>query len=121
MVQITNLTDAADQTTSVILADGSALEINLNFRPTTKRWTMDFSYGTFIKKAMGLSVHPNLLRRYRNIIPFGIAIVSTDQCDPFKIDDFASGRAKLFILDNTLVTGPGSDLDLVEQEFFSVS
>ena len=117
MKQITTLTASANQQVSVVLEDKSLATLTLTFRPRIQRWTLDASYNSNAKKAAGLmlSVHPNLLRAFRNTWPFGLAVVSTDGADPFRQDDFTTGRISLYILDQT---GSSTDVSDVEEAIF---
>lgn len=99
MLQVDNLSDDASQLTHVVLSDGSLVTLALVYQPATQRWTVDISRNTFAVNGLNLCVHPNLLREFRNIIPFGLAIVSTDGGDPVLIEDFVSGRITLFVLE----------------------
>lgn len=115
MFALNNLTAAGNQTTTAILADGSSVILTFNYRAAIQRWTVDVMRGFFIAKGLGLSTHPNLLRSWRNIIPFGIQIETADGTDPFMADDLQSGRVTINILDGT---NGGTDLTDVEKENF---
>lgn len=101
--QITNLTNFADQLTQLQLPDGSLATFELIYQGATERWIMNVSYLTtpVTINGVGVCCYPNLLRQWREIIPFGIACVTADQTDPFDINDFASGRAAVYLLDET--------------------
>lgn len=98
--QIANLTNFADQLTGLQLPDGTQVTMELIYQGATERWQMNVAYPTLNFVASGLSVccYPNLLRQWQEILPFGIACVTPDQTDPFDINDFASGRAVLYLL-----------------------
>ena len=115
MILIPNLSASANQQFSVLLTDKSVVKLTLVFRPRIQRWVVDVSYSAGAKIANGLmlSQHVNLLRTFRGVWPFGLAVVSTDGADPFKIDDFSSGRILLYVLDNT--AGSTADVDYVEE------
>ena len=95
---INNLTNYADQVTVVQLSDGSSASIEFIFNGTTEAWTANITYGNTTINSLGLCCYPNILRQWRNIIPFGLAIVTTDQTNPFDINDFASGRVLVYVL-----------------------
>lgn len=113
MNQINNLTDQADQLTRLILADGSLVNVELIFTAATARWIMNVTWpappagsitlpeGTFQANGIGIAVMPNLLRQWREVIPFGIACLTTDGADPVNVDDFITGRAQLYLLSET--------------------
>lgn len=111
MTLIDNLTDAADQTTTLILPDNTAATLRLRFRPRTQRWVADVGYTANNFQANGLNVCalPNILRPWRRIIPFGLAVVTPGfLTDPFQLEDFLTGRATVYLLDT-------SDVAAVEQ------
>ena len=96
--QITNLTNFADQVTQLQLEDGTVATMELIYQGTTERWVMNISYGTEVINGIGLCTLPNVLRQWKNILPFGISCVTADQTDPFDINDFANGRVLIFLL-----------------------
>ena len=115
MVQITSLTNLAIQELNLRLDDGSTLTLTLYYRPTAQRWIFDCSYSNWAVKGQNLCVHPNILRNWRKIIPFGLTITSSDGADPFDQDDFVNGRISIYVLDST---NGGTDVDQVEQQVF---
>lgn len=101
MTLIDNLTDAADQTTTLILPDNTAATLRLRYRPRTQRWTADLGYTPKNLQVNGLNVCtlPNILRPWRRIIPFGLAVVTVGLAtDPFDLNDFLTGRATVYLL-----------------------
>lgn len=118
MIDITNISADAHQKTTVLLADNTAVAITLDFLPRTQRWVAGVSWGAFALKGVTLCVHPNLLRSFRRVVPFGISCVSSDGVDPFDINDFDSGRVVLSVLDNT---GGETDIEKVEAGIYQGS
>lgn len=100
MTQIDNLTDAADQTTTLVLPDNTSATLRLRFRPRTQRWIADVGYPSKNFQVYGINCccFPNIMRAWRNILPFGIAFMTADYTDPFNIEDFASGRVTAYLL-----------------------
>lgn len=100
MTLVDNLTDAADQTTTLILPDNTAATLRLRFRPRTKRWTADVAYAPANFAANGINVCclPNILRAWRRVIPFGLAFMTADFTDPFQLEDFLSQRVSVYLL-----------------------
>jgi hypothetical protein len=99
MQQITNLSDEADQLTKVVLADGSVVTFELTYISAIERWAFSVVHTTLTLNGSILCAGPNVLRDFRNIIPFGLGCYSTDGADPFYIEDFLSGRITLYVLD----------------------
>ena len=98
MQLISNLDDEADQITNVVLDDGSVVQFEFIYKPTIERWMMNVTHPDLTVYLLNLCAGPNVLRDWRNVIPFGLACVSTDGADPFYIEDFASGRITLYVL-----------------------
>lgn len=101
MTLVDNLTDAADQTTTLILPDNTVATLRLRFRPRTGRWTADIGYAATGFQVYGLNVCclPNVLRPWRRLLPFGLAFMTADFTDPFQLTDFLTGRCSVYLLD----------------------
>jgi len=98
MRQIEGITDNSKQDFSIVLDDGSLLGLSLIYRPTIQRWSFDITHEKLNLNGKILCTFPNLLRVYRNNIPFGIMIFVLDSTDPIYIDDFLNDRAQIYIL-----------------------
>lgn len=59
---------------------------------------MDIEYQG--KSARGIKIvrGPNILTRNKNTLPFGLSVTVADNYEPFLINDFSSGRVKMFLL-----------------------
>lgn len=98
MQLLTNLTDAADQLMTLTLDDGSTLQLELIYRPNIQRWSANITHPLLTLVGYNLAMSPNILRPWRNLIPFGIAIDSTIGLDPIAIEDWADGNSLIYIL-----------------------
>lgn len=112
MKLINSLTDAADQQVTIILDDGSILQLEFNFRAGVQRWFLDVSHSLLTLKGFGLTQGPNILRQWRNLVPFGIAIQAVDLIDPIQNTDFQSGRVSCYILN-------AAEVQQVEQNVYA--
>lgn len=112
MKKIDNLSDSASQVTHVVLDDGTVVDITLTYRPTIQRWQLDINHPRLVMNGKILCSHPNLLRQFRHTAGFGLACVVDDGTEAVFIDDFATGRAVLYLL------GP-SDIDYIESNVFA--
>jgi hypothetical protein len=106
MFALDNLTAAGNQTSQAVLADGSTVTFSFRYRPAVQRWTFDVAWGSFAATGLGLSTHPNRLRTWRKVIPFGLAVAVADSTDPFMADDLdcsngQTPRVSLTVLDST--------------------
>jgi len=104
MNQITTITDDPNQTSGIILDDGSTVQVTLSWIPAQQGWYISFTHGTFQVNLMRVVVSPNLLRKFRRIIPFGIAFITTDGYEIISQEDFVGGRATMYSLNSADVT-----------------
>lgn len=93
-----NFTDAADQLMTVPLADGSSVKLEFFYRPGIQRWTVDITHPLLTMGGFNLSLGPNILRQWRRLIPFGIAVTSNNGLDPMNAEDFQNGTCSVYIL-----------------------
>lgn len=100
MTRVDNLTDSSDQATTLILPDNTPVSLRLRFRPRTGRWIADVGYATNNFQVNGLNIccFPNVMRPWREVLPFGIAFMTADFTDPFQLQDFATGRVAVYLL-----------------------
>ncbi len=116
MFPINNLTTAGNQTTNAVLEDGSTVTLTFRYRAAVQRWTVDVSHGTFVANGIGLSTHPNLLRVWRNIIPFGLEVITADGTDPFMADDLAASNGVTPRVTINILDGSNGRTDLTDSE-----
>lgn len=110
MTLVDNLTAFSDQTSDLILEDGTVANVRFKFDGATERWRLDVTYGTHILNGIGLCCFPNILRQWRKVIPFGLACVAAGQVDPFRSVDFSTGRVKMYLLNATDVAAVEVDV-----------
>ncbi len=101
MQQVTAITDDPNQTLGIILPDGSTVSMTLNYIPAQQGWFYSLSYGSFEANLMRIVVSPNMIRRFRNIIPFGLAVTTIDGYEVINQSDWVSGRAQMYALFGT--------------------
>lgn len=104
MELINNLTDEPIQTFTYNVDGGDTVSITLYFYPTQQSWFFDFTYGDYTCNGERVVLTPNALRHLKHIIPFGIAFLADGYAEPYKIDDFSSGRVSMYMLNSDDVT-----------------
>ena len=98
-MQILNeITADPKQKFTVITSAGEEFTLRLNYMPTQSLWFFDVEYKDFAVNNRCLVNNWNLLRQFKNLIPFGIGVICTDEGDPYFVDDFANKRVQLTIL-----------------------
>lgn len=99
MYQIQQVTDDTRQKQSIVLLDGSTVSISLYFIPMQMGWFIDeLIYKDFTINGIRVCNSLNMLRQFKNQIPFGLACLSTDNREPTLQQDFSSGNSILYIL-----------------------
>lgn len=111
MRQITGLTADAKQSVKIQDEKGGIVKFTFFYLDNQQSWFFDIEYGDFICKSIRLTNCPNIIRQYREVLPFGFGCKVSDGLEPFFIDDFESGRVMIFLLDR-------ADVDYVEQEVY---
>lgn len=104
MYLIPQITDAPLQTQTLVLADGSSLQMTIYFVPMQYGWFItELTYGSFTLNSLRITNNPNMLRQFKNQIPFGLACFSKADREPSQQADFLSGASKLYILSSNEV------------------
>lgn len=98
MKQITEFTSSAFQTCKLPLETRESVDFKLYFAPTQLSWYFDFTYNDIVSNGNKLSLGYNLLRAFKGLIPFGLLVEGDGNIEPFAIDDFSTGRVKVYIL-----------------------
>lgn len=111
MRQITGLTADARQTIEIVLDDNSIVNLYLEYRDSIQGWIYNVSRNDFTANGRNLVTNVNVLRTFENYIPFGLAVVSTDNLDPAFLEDFETGRITLYILNE-------SDINYTENNIY---
>ena len=100
MKLITDLSDDAKQLFKVQIENANVATLNFYYLPTQSGWFFDISYETFKATGLRLTNSPNVLSAYQNILRFGLGCQVIDGAEPYFVDDFVTGRVKLYILSN---------------------
>lgn len=98
MIQITSILATPDQNFQTSLADSSIIRFELFFRPRIPAFFVNISWGSFAINGLKLCNHINILWQFRNL-PFGLTINLDDGTEPYLIDDFSTGRAQFYVLE----------------------
>lgn len=99
MYQIQNLTDDTRQRQSLVLPDGTQIQLEIYFVPLQLGWFItSLVYGSFVLNGFRITNSPDLLYQYKNKLPFGLACFSPSGREPSQQQDFSSGASLLYIL-----------------------
>lgn len=98
MNRVEGITDKPKQQTTIVLADGSHVSLLLEYRPNQLGWFYDLAWGDFTVNGLRLVTGPSLLRAFRNVLPFDLAVLATANVEPLNQADFADGTCQLYLL-----------------------
>ena len=111
MIEITNINTSSKQRLLLEGANREIITLDLEYRPTQESWYFSLQYQDFVLNNKKIVNSPNLLRQYKNILPFGLNCVVLDGTDPYFIYDFENRRCVLNLLDK-------DEVELIESELF---
>tara|TARA_Y100001963_G_scaffold17759_1_gene21925 strand:- start:21647 stop:21985 length:339 start_codon:yes stop_codon:yes gene_type:complete len=95
---VQQVTDDTRQKRTLRLDDGSEVILKLYYRPMQRGWFGSLEYNDFVLNNFRIYNSANILRQYRNIIPFGLACSSKEQKEPMFQEDFSSGNSQIYLL-----------------------
>lgn len=99
MFIIQQITSDPLQQMTLVLSDGTSLTMTVYFVPMQQGWFItNLTYGSFVLNGLRITVSPNMLNQFRNLIPFGLACYSNGNREPSLQQDFASGSCILYLL-----------------------
>jgi len=99
MYQIQQITSDANQQQQLALPDGTLITLQLTYYDQQYGWFANISYGSsFVLNGFRIVTSPNILRQWKNLIPFGLCCVTQDDMEPTQLQDFSSGYATLYVL-----------------------
>jgi hypothetical protein len=110
---ITGLDDSPSQIISITTETGLTFDLLLNYSVNRQSWFWSVTYNDFGVNGCQLTIGENILHRYKHALPFGLACLTDDSIlvNPFRIDDFSTGRIKLYSLSQ-------SDVDSIEKAIY---
>lgn len=99
MFLIQKITTAALQKQTLVLEDGTVFSLTLYFQPMQQAWLIqNLTYLDFQINGLRCTAQPNLLFQWANKLPFGLFCLVIGNRNPSLQQDFASGNARLFVL-----------------------
>jgi len=91
MIQITQLTSDAKQQFNMTIAGYDVASVYLEYKPQQYGWFMNLAWSSFALNNERVSTSPNLLRPWKDVLPFGILIADVSGAaalDPIFIDSW---------------------------------
>lgn len=100
MLYINKITNDPSQQLTLTGISNLTISMTLQFCPRTETWIMGIDDGTNLIEGISVVSSLNILRQWQNIIPYGIACVCASGLDPYRVGDFASQFANLYLLNS---------------------
>lgn len=97
---LSTLNDNAYQEVSFVTKKGETVKITFRFIPSQESWIFDVESDSLTVYGLTLSAFVNLLDPYHNNITWGMYVWSKDGFDPWRIDDFSTGRIAVAITED---------------------
>lgn len=118
MQVITSFTTSPNQFHELILENNETANFTLRYYPRMTSWFFDISYGDKTINGVKVVLHPNILRQFKNILPFGLMFYTDNgsPVEPFQPTDFQTGRVKMAILNKEEVLQVESEVFNVEDK-----
>lgn len=99
MQEITSITSYPNQRMTLKLENNQGnIDFHLYYKPRIEAWFFDIEYNGNSINGLKVCLHPNILRQYRKIIPFGISFISSSKVEPFQLSAFSEKKVRLFLL-----------------------
>jgi len=99
MKLINGITQDAKQLHTILLDDGTKFSISIEFKEMQYGWFIrELIHEDFTLRGIQITNNPNILRQFKNRIPFGLFCVSKENRDPYFIEDFKENSSKLYVL-----------------------
>lgn len=97
---------------TLVLDNDEEVKFTLTYKANVRGWYFDIDYPArdFQLAGQRLAAFPNILRQYKNIVPFGLACFLEDGTEPLFLNDFSTNRAEIFILTE-------DDVQVIEDQF----
>lgn len=97
---LNTLTESAYQTVSFVTAEGEDVTLTLRFIPSQETWYLDVESQSLTTRGLALTSFEDVLYSYKNNISWSLWVWSKDGFDPWRVDDFATKRIQLCVLED---------------------
>lgn len=111
MFEITQLGNESKQEIEMLLDDNTKVTFYFEYKPNQQGWFFGFKYGDINYQNIRLTTSYNILRAYRNYLPFGLRCDTFDDEEPMDLDDFVTEYAKVYLLNR-------ADVQTIEGNYY---
>lgn len=112
MYRFTTIGNEPRQQVTMILDDTSRVEFVFEYRANQLGWFFSYTYDDVTYSNIRLVTSYNMLRAYRNKLPFGLRCDTEDGEEPMEINDFSNNYATLYLLTK-------DDVNAIESRYYA--
>lgn len=98
MYQLTQLDNNPKQQITMVLNDQERVVFNFEYKANQLGWFFGFKFHNINYQNIRLTTAYNLLRAYRNYLPFGLRVDTVDMEEPTDLNDFSNNYAAVYLL-----------------------
>lgn len=114
MFRFTSLSNEPKQEVVMLLDNNIRVPFVFEYKANQVGWFFGFTYNNETYANIRLTTCYNILRAYRNWLPFGLRCDTQDGAEPMNINDFSSGYASVYFLNK-------DDISAIEGNYYAKS
>lgn len=112
MFKFVSLGNEPKQEVTLALDENTRIVFNFEYKENQLGWFFGFQYGDINYQNIRLTTSYNILRAYRNYLPFGLRCDTPDMEEPMDLNDFSNGYASVYLLTK-------DDVEAVEGNYYA--
>lgn len=93
------ITITENSTIEIINAKNETYTGYINYNSSRQGWFLDLVSESFSIYGIRMTSVPNILRQWKDRLGFGICVLTENKSEPFFLEDFNTGRAKMYLLE----------------------
>lgn len=93
------ITITENSTIEIINAKNETYTGYINYNSSRQGWFLDLVSDSFKIYGIRITSVPNILRQWKDKLGFGICVLTENKSEPFFLEDFNTGRAKMYLLE----------------------
>lgn len=93
------ITITENSTIEIINAQNETYTGYINYNSSRQGWFLDLVSESFSIYGIRMTSVPNILRQWKDRLGFGVCVLTENKSEPFFLEDFNTGRAKLYLLE----------------------
>lgn len=93
------ITITENSTIEIINGNNETYTGYINYNSSRQGWFLDLISESFSVYGIRITSVPNVLRQWKDRLGFGICVLTENKSEPFFLEDFNTGRAKMYLLE----------------------